>query len=250
MSEKASFAILTQVIEAVKYMNSVSYCHRALSLENVMLTDNNKAVIIGFSGATTFDSHKMTAKYGSPMYMAPEIFRGGYSQSCDIWSIGVIFFSMIAGAQPFTADSLPGLIKRIKKGKYWKHSAWKKLPADSKDFLSKVLKKDSHRAKLTEILELPYIKVHLRKNTRLERMRTRSRIGLIYNNTNRAALSAHVKYAVFRVAKTFKNFVLYLLLLNKLGMQSINMASGPSESQSLGSFTKSFQTSVNPLNFL
>lgn len=38
---------------------------------------------------------------GTTPYMAPEVFRRNYSNSCDTWSLGVILFIMVAGYPPF-----------------------------------------------------------------------------------------------------------------------------------------------------
>ena len=43
---------------------------------------------------------------GTPDYIAPEIFsKGGYTESVDWWSVGVIMFEMLVGYPPFFADS-------------------------------------------------------------------------------------------------------------------------------------------------
>ena len=45
---------------------------------------------------------------GTPNYIAPEILlKKGYTQTCDWWSVGVIFYEMIIGRPPFNADDNP-----------------------------------------------------------------------------------------------------------------------------------------------
>lgn len=42
---------------------------------------------------------------GTPDYIAPEVFgQGGYNESVDWWSVGVIFFEMVVGYPPFFSD--------------------------------------------------------------------------------------------------------------------------------------------------
>lgn len=42
---------------------------------------------------------------GTPDYIAPEVFgQGGYNESVDWWSVGVILFEMLVGYPPFFSD--------------------------------------------------------------------------------------------------------------------------------------------------
>ena len=43
----------------------------------------------------------MTEFVGSFYYMAPEVINGRYTEKCDIWSVGVIAFSLLLGYFPF-----------------------------------------------------------------------------------------------------------------------------------------------------
>ena len=43
----------------------------------------------------------LTEMAGSPMYMAPEVLEESYGLSCDIWSVGVILYTLLAGRTPF-----------------------------------------------------------------------------------------------------------------------------------------------------
>jgi serine/threonine-protein kinase ULK2 len=57
---------------------------------------------------------------GSPLFMAPEILKGSsYNAKVDVWSIGTMFYEMIAGFVPFTGNSRFELEKAIERGDYW-----------------------------------------------------------------------------------------------------------------------------------
>ena len=44
---------------------------------------------------------------GSPFYMAPEVLKKEiYNEKCDIYSLGVLTYSMLSGDFPFKAENL------------------------------------------------------------------------------------------------------------------------------------------------
>lgn len=53
---------------------------------------------------------------GSPAYAAPELIRnsGYYGNEADVWSMGVLLYTLLCGSLPFTEDeSMPKLYKKI-----------------------------------------------------------------------------------------------------------------------------------------
>jgi len=60
----------------------------------------------------------MHSMVGTPFYVAPEVFKKHYSKECDIWSIGVLLYVMLAGRPPFDGSNHNSVFKRILIGKY------------------------------------------------------------------------------------------------------------------------------------
>ncbi len=57
---------------------------------------------------------------GTPLYMAPEVARGDpYDNTADIWSIGCIFYQLLVGFLPFTANNAFQLVKVLEEGTYF-----------------------------------------------------------------------------------------------------------------------------------
>lgn len=51
---------------------------------------------------------------GTPDYIAPEVFlRGGYTNSCDFWSLGVIMYEMLIGYPPFCSETPQETYRKI-----------------------------------------------------------------------------------------------------------------------------------------
>ena len=79
-------------------MNRQNICHRSICLENIMFVDKErkKVKVIGFSSATE-TLRPFNERFGSLLYMAPEIFIGNYDKRVDIWSLGVVIYTMVTG---------------------------------------------------------------------------------------------------------------------------------------------------------
>lgn len=61
---------------------------------------------------------KLKECVGSAYYVAPEVLTTDYDEKCDIWSIGVILYTMLAGRPPFEGKNELEIVKNVKKVKY------------------------------------------------------------------------------------------------------------------------------------
>ena len=105
--------------------------------------------------AIKFNKGDMQETYcGTPLYMAPEVARGDpYDNTADVWSIGCIFFQLLVGFLPFTANNAFQLVKALEDGKYYVPK-FIKLSATSKTILSCLLQHDPlKRINLRVLLE-------------------------------------------------------------------------------------------------
>lgn len=119
-SEAAS--AIRQVVSAVNYCHrhpSGKVCHRDLKHSNFIFASEAahaplKLADFGLSRVLSPDKGKMRSCAGTVEYMAPEIIlRKKYDESCDMWSIGVIAYSLLCGKAPFSRHTEEQTAKAI-----------------------------------------------------------------------------------------------------------------------------------------
>jgi len=112
-----SVKILFELALALDYAHGMGITHRDIKPENVLLTHDDHVKLSDFSSAKDIVlDRKLTpegAVLGTPFYMAPELLKGGaITPQLDIYSLGIVFFEMLAGEPPFTGDSLATIIAK------------------------------------------------------------------------------------------------------------------------------------------
>ncbi|KAF2088138.1 Pkinase-domain-containing protein [Saccharata proteae CBS 121410] len=160
-TEKDAAETIRQVLEAVNYLHNNNVVHRDLKPENLLyLTKDpdSSLVLADFGIAKMLDSKDevLTTMAGSFGYAAPEVMlKQGHGKPVDMWSMGVITYTLLCGYSPFRSESLADLIEECKNGRVVFHERyWKDVSKDAKNFINSLLQPDpSKRASSEDALK-------------------------------------------------------------------------------------------------
>ena len=110
MTEDEAKPLFKQIVYSIAHCHCRSVLHRDIKLENILIGENGDAKLCDFGISQLVDDPKQIVydKSGTPPYMPPESFsEQGYSGfMSDIWSLGVLLYTMVCGKMPFCSDNL------------------------------------------------------------------------------------------------------------------------------------------------
>ncbi|XP_067007640.1 ribosomal protein S6 kinase alpha-5 [Anabrus simplex] len=168
-TESEASQIMRKLVSAVNFMHSRGVVHRDLKPENLLFTDDSdtaeiKIVDFGFARLKQ-EKEPMHTPCFTLHYAAPEVLReaftqgsDGYDENCDLWSLGVILYTMLSGRAPFHArsrdDSAAAVMARIKGGEFnFNADAWAHVSSQAKYLTKGLLTVDpKKRLRMTDLL--------------------------------------------------------------------------------------------------
>lgn len=117
LSERKSVEILRQLLAGFSKLVEKGYIHRDLKPANILITSKLEFKLADFGMAKYvdhYDTALLQTLVGTPLYMSPQILMGqSYTTKCDIWSLGCIFYEMLTGVSPWTANTEQALLRNI-----------------------------------------------------------------------------------------------------------------------------------------
>lgn len=148
LNENEALYYLKQIMNGFSALYKEKIMHRDFKLANIFL--HNDVVVIGDFGFAKSGFEMAQTKLGTPVTMAPELHTGqeSYNNKADLWSIGVVFYEMLYGDNPFFGLSMPEILANIreKSGNNLPFLDSKnKVSNLSKDLLKRLLEMDPDR---------------------------------------------------------------------------------------------------------
>ncbi|KAM5179626.1 ribosomal protein S6 kinase alpha-1 [Mantella aurantiaca] len=155
-SEREACAVLLTICKTVEYLHSQGVVHRDLKPSNILYVDesgNPESIRIcdfGFAKQLRAENGLLMTPCYTANFVAPEVLkRQGYDEGCDIWSLGILLYTMLAGYTPFAngpEDTPEEILVRIGTGKFTlKGGNWNTVSDSAKDLVSRMLHVDPHR---------------------------------------------------------------------------------------------------------
>ncbi|OMJ80468.1 hypothetical protein SteCoe_19271 [Stentor coeruleus] len=142
LSEIETQYYLYQLISALKYLHNNKIIHRDIKLANLLLNEKLELKLgdFGLASKLEFEGERKRTICGTPNYIAPEILDGnnGHSFEVDIWSFGVLAFTLLVGKPPFETNDIKNTYKRIKMNAYT-FPEHVELSKNAKDLINKIL---------------------------------------------------------------------------------------------------------------
>ncbi|XP_065106550.1 ribosomal protein S6 kinase alpha-1 [Paramisgurnus dabryanus] len=168
-SETEASAVLHTITKTVEYLHAQGVVHRDLKPSNILYVDelgNPESIRIcdfGFAKQLRAENGLLMTPCYTANFVAPEVLKKqGYDEACDIWSLGVLLYTMLAGFTPFAngpQDTPEEILARIGSGKFSLSGGyWNSVSYEAKDLVSKMLHVDPHkRLTAAQVLRHPWI---------------------------------------------------------------------------------------------
>ncbi|XP_046949103.1 ribosomal protein S6 kinase alpha-2 isoform X3 [Lynx rufus] len=168
-SEREASDVLCIITRTMDYLHSQGVVHRDLKPSNILYMDesgNPESIRIcdfGFAKQLRAENGLLMTPCYTANFVAPEVLkRQGYDAACDIWSLGTLLYTMLAGFTPFANgpdDTPEEILARIGSGKYALSGGnWDSISDAAKDVVSKMLHVDPHqRLTAVQVLKHPWI---------------------------------------------------------------------------------------------
>ncbi|XP_070973607.1 ribosomal protein S6 kinase alpha-2 [Oncorhynchus clarkii lewisi] len=155
-SEREASALLCTITKTVEYLHSQGVVHRDLKPSNLLYVDETgdpesiRICDFGFAKQLRAENGLLMTPCYTANFVAPEVLKKqGYDAACDIWSLGILLYTMLAGFTPFANgpdDTPEEILARIGSGKYALTGGnWDTVSDAAKDIVTKMLHVDPHQ---------------------------------------------------------------------------------------------------------
>jgi len=146
-TEHEAANIMQQILRAVRYLHERDLCHRDLKPENFLFKtadpiESSVLKIIDFGLSCHSKPGAVHSELaGSAQYVAPQVLERKYDKMCDMWSCGVVMYTLLSGSVPFRGRDQEEVMAKVQVGDFSMNGRiWEHISRDAKDLIRKLLK--------------------------------------------------------------------------------------------------------------
>ena len=147
-TEEEAKGMMRKLLHAISHCHSNGIAHRDIKPENILFSKkgvSGEIKLIDFGLATTSNKgNDLKTIVGTPYYLAPEVLRGHYTFSCDVWSLGVLLYILLSGYLPFGGESTQEVLYKVTAftEPSFSNQVWQNISPAAKDLIYQMLRPD------------------------------------------------------------------------------------------------------------
>ncbi|KAJ3060694.1 Cell cycle serine/threonine-protein kinase cdc5/MSD2 [Podochytrium sp. JEL0797] len=149
------------LLHGVNYMHQHRIIHRDLKLGNMFLANDMRLKVgdFGLAAMIKHDGERKKTICGTPNYIAPEVLfdaQNGHSYEVDLWSLGVVMYTLAIGRPPFQTKEVKAIYKNIKENNFT-FPTKTPISASAKSVIESLLNNNPlQRPTIEEVLTFPF----------------------------------------------------------------------------------------------
>jgi tRNA A-37 threonylcarbamoyl transferase component Bud32 len=166
LGEEEAAGLITQLLNATAYLHSHGVIHGDIKPENAVFDRkwgcDDVLKLIDFGLSRRWDQkNPISGMRGTLSYIAPEVLVKPCTDKVDLWSIGIISYTMLCGCSPWRGSDARVRRDIIAGEPYFHPPRWEPLTSEAKDFITQLLQKDPcRRPSAAEALGHPWLQSH------------------------------------------------------------------------------------------
>eukprot|EP00794_Sanderia_malayensis_P000599 gene598-1260_t len=189
LSEREAAMIMVTITETVDFLHQKGVVHRDLQPSNILYAvegggpETLRIADFGFAKQIRAENGLLMTPCYTANFVAPEVLKKqGYDAACDVWSLGVLLYTMLSGKTPFASghqDDPHKILQRIEDGNVSLTGGnWDAITDLAKDLVRRMLNIDpGRRLTAAQILTHPWLRNrHSLPDKKIQVMDTASRI--------------------------------------------------------------------------
>jgi serine/threonine protein kinase len=131
---------MNKLFHSINHCHALGIVHRDIKPENIMINEEDDVRLIDFGLSKASKKKNMQTVAGTPFYMAPEVLNENYGSKADIWSLGVLLYTLVSGYLPFQGSNNRDVFQRIKSADFhFDHKEFNSVSKECKDLIKNLL---------------------------------------------------------------------------------------------------------------